>query len=120
MSFRVPNQYRFRDLSSLYGSDDNVGKQGAFLIPFQSHNLRVIASDGMRWEHVSVSLPNRTPNWKEMCYIKDLFWDEEDVVIQYHPPKSQHIDNHPYCLHLWRPIKEKIPTPPSIMVGVKK
>ncbi len=120
MSFRVPNQYRFRDLSNLYGSDDAVGNQGAFLIPFQSYNLRVIASDGMGWEHVSVSLSNRTPNWKEMCYIKDLFWDEEDMVIQYHPPKSQYIDNHPHCLHLWRPTKEKIPIPPSIMVGVKK
>jgi hypothetical protein len=54
-------------------------------IPYQSFNLRVIASDGKGWEHISVSLPNRCPNWREMCFIKSLFWDEEDVVIQYHP-----------------------------------
>jgi len=33
----------------------------------------VIASDGMDWEHVSVSLPNRTPNWREMGLSKIYF-----------------------------------------------
>ena len=25
------------------------------------------------WEHVSVSTRKRTPNWREMCFVKDLF-----------------------------------------------
>lgn len=118
MSFHVPNQYRFRDKSNPYGSDDSIGNYGAFYIPFESQVLKVIASEGNGWEHVSVSLKNRCPNWKEMCFIKDLFWDSEDTVIQYHPPKSQYINNFPYCLHLWRPINEKIPLPPQDLVGV--
>lgn len=51
-----------------------------------------------------------------MCYIKSLFWDDEEVVIQYHPKKSEYVNLHPYCLHLWKPIGIEIPTPPKEMV----
>ena len=68
------------------------------MIPFESFMLKVIASDGMSWEHVSVSFPNRCPNWREMCFIKSLFWDDEDVVVQYHPAKSAYVNVHDHCL----------------------
>ena len=55
--------------------------------------------------------------WEEMCFIKSLFWSEDDCVIQYHPPKSDYVNNHQYCLHMWRPIEQSLPTPPSFMVG---
>ena len=35
------------------GSTAEAGNNGAFMIPFESFTLRVIASDGMGWEHVS-------------------------------------------------------------------
>ena len=113
--FKVPNEYRIRD--GELGSTDEIGNNGAFLIPYQSFMLRVIASDGKGWEHVSVSLSNRCPNWREMCFIKDLFWDGEDVVMQYHPKKSEYVNLHDNCLHLWRPVGEEIPTPPKELVG---
>jgi hypothetical protein len=102
----------------------NVGDDfGAFFIPGpHGRTLRVIASSGtvdLEWEHVSVSLPTRCPNWPEMCFIKRLFWSEEEVVMQLHPAKSNWVNNHNYCLHLWRPLKESIPLPPSIAVGDK-
>ena len=115
MSFHVPNEYRLR--VGEYGSDDSIGNYGAFLIPYESFTMRVLASEGLGWEHVSVSLNNRCPNWKEMCFIKDLFWDEEDVVIQYHPKKSEYVNLYPNCLHLWRPVNQQIPTPPKELVG---
>ncbi len=115
--FKVPNKFRIK--KGCLGSDDNIGNSGAFEIPFKTHLLRVIASDGGDWEHVSISLRHRIPNWGEMCFIKNLFWDEEDCIVQYHPPKSEYINNHPNVLHLWKPVKEKIPLPPSIMVGIK-
>jgi hypothetical protein len=99
---------------------------GAFFIPGPcGRDLKVIASsgdasEGVDWEHVSVSLDGRCPNWPEMCFIKDLFWDEEETVMQLHPPRSQWINNHPYCLHLWMPKSEKIPMPPAIAVGKKE
>jgi hypothetical protein len=70
-----------------------------------------------RWEHVSVSTTRRIPNWREMCFVKDLFWSEEECVVQFHPPRSAYINNHPHCLHLWRQ-KAGFPMPPSILVGV--
>ena len=86
--------------------------------------LRIISSDAIDpmadgWEHVSISLPNRCPNWPEMCFVKDLFWDPEETVVQLHPPKSQWISNHPYCLHLWRDTTNGHALPPSIFVGVQ-
>jgi hypothetical protein len=96
-------RHECRGLSALFGelgSTDQIGNNGAFLIPYQSCTLRVIASDGQGWGHVSVSLPNRTPNWREMCFIKDLLRDAEDVGIQYHPAKSEYVNLHDNCLHL--------------------
>lgn len=51
-----------------------------------------------------------------MCKVKDLFWDEEDVVVQFHPRKSEYVDNHKYCLHLWRKAGVDIETPPLELV----
>jgi hypothetical protein len=113
--FKIPNEYRIRE--GVLGSTDGIGNNGAFTIPFASFILHVIASDGQGWEHVSVSLPNRCPNWREMCFIKDLFWDEEDVVIQYHLAKSEYVNVHDNCLHLWRPVGVEIPTPSKELVG---
>lgn len=110
-----------------YGSDPQHGLNGAFVI--QGPNgarLRIVASDGIHpdaqaWEHVSASCAsmNRCPNWPEMCFVKDLFWDTEETVVQFHPPKSEYVNHHPTTLHLWKPRYVKIMTPPSILVGPK-
>lgn len=114
---KVPEQYRIK--TGRFASDESYGNNGGFIIPFESYELMVFASDGEGWEHVSVSLSHRTPNWKEMCYIKNLFWDENDCVIQFHPPKNEYVNNHPNCLHLWKPVGREIETPPNILVGIK-
>ena len=91
---------------------------GRFLIPYRSNTLQVIAiADYDGWDHVSVSLPNRCPNWNEMCHVKDLFWWPEEAAMQLHPPRSDYRNFHPYCLHLWRPTGTEIPLPPGFMVG---
>jgi hypothetical protein len=77
--------------------------------------------DSEWWEHVSVSHRDRTPTWEEMCWVKDLFWSEDEVVVQYHPAKRDYVNCHPNCLHMWRPAgrKGKLPVPPAILVGPK-
>lgn len=94
-------------------------RQGAFKVPHPPTGvtLLIVASDGEGWEHVSASLPNRTPNWREMEFVCRLFWTEDEAVMQLHPPRSDWISNHPHCLHLWRPTDGAIPLPPSWMVG---
>ena len=93
---------------------------GVFNIPFKSHKLRVVCAPmDSEWQHVSVSLKNRCPNWDEMSFIKDLFWGEEQTVVQFHPKKDAYVDNHPNCLHLWRKKDTEYELPPSIYVGIK-
>lgn len=79
----------------------------------------MIGSDGLGWEHVSVSLKKNMPAWEEMCFVKDLFWDPEDCVVQFHPPKSNYVNNVKNCLHLWRQIGKEFPMPDPILVGLK-
>lgn len=108
-------------------SDPSWGAYGVFFVQGPcGEELKIIASGAdpddkasEGWEHVSVSTRRRPPNWQEMCFVKDLFWDEEECVVQFHPPKSQYVNNHPHCLHLWRAIDGHIRLPPSILVGVK-
>jgi hypothetical protein len=82
--------------------------------------LTIIFSDGLGWEHVSVSTPNRVPNWAEMCFVKNLFWSPDDVVVQFHPARSEYVNDHPFCLHLWRPCGRSFPSPPSVLVGYRR
>lgn len=100
-------------------------RYGVFYIPYKGIALLYcIVTDGdqsypdnlgaeYEWEHVSVSTRNRTPNWYEMDFIKDLFWAETETVMQLHVPKSEHRNLHPHVLHLWRPRNCEIPRPPA-------
>lgn len=133
---KVPEQYREKEHPVL-GSDSSYGCNGFFVIPHYkilNYYFQCQVSDGMGWNHVSISLikeitkvgkrhkniftmVERCPTWEEMCWIKSQFWDDDESVMQLHPPKKDWINNHPYCLHLWKPDKLEIPLPLSIMVG---
>lgn len=122
MTFRVPEKYRM--LTGVMASTAANGNNGAFRIPARPGTggmpLQIVASDGEGWEHVSVSMPDRCPTWEQMCKVKDLFWDEGDCVVQFHPPKADNISNHSFCLHLWRKVDSEFEMPPSWMVGYKE
>lgn len=94
--------------------DDRLAVQLTY--SYSSSFIRVIASWSEGWDHISVSLSHRCPTWQEMCFVKDFFFHPSECVIQYHPPEEDYINTHKYCLHLWRPQKEKIPMPPKILV----
>ena len=72
----------------------------------------------VEWDHVSVTLQedkNSTPTWDEMCHIKELFWEDHHTVVQFHPKKSEYVNNCNGCLHLWRH-KDGHKLPPKEMV----
>jgi len=124
---RAPEQYRFRG-SHPFASTAADGNNGLFYVPhpkITGYQFMVIISDGRGWEHVSVSLVSgskrveRCPTWAEMCYIKEIFFQDEEPAVQFHPPKSQYVSTHPYCLHLWKPTGAYLPLPDPIMVGNK-
>jgi hypothetical protein len=123
---KVPEKYRVR--KGIMETDASYGNNGAFAIPHPKisfYTINCISSDGEGWEHVSVSLSSsqrkveRCPTWEEMCMVKDMFWDKSETVIQFHPAEDDYVNNHSYCLHLWRPVYLPIPTPDPLMVGFK-
>ena len=89
---------------------------GAFLVP--PIPLRIIAASGGGWDHVSVSTDTRCPTWHEMSFVHRLFFYDDEVAMQLHVPATDHINNHPFTLHLWRPWSKlrRIPLPPKTMV----
>ncbi len=109
---------RLGDLPDPFRGGTHRDDGGAYILRRHGLTFQVIASWGGGWDHVSVTLPNRCPSWEEMAWICDQFFDAEETVMQLHPPRSQYVNNHPYCLHLWRPQNQTIPMPPSDMVGV--
>lgn len=106
-----------------YASTKASGPYGAFIIfgPC-GQDLKIISSGACNesegWEHVSISVRQRPPNWQEMCFVKDLYWEPEECVLQFHPPHSEYVNNHPFCLHLWKS-PDVIKLPPRILVGIK-
>jgi len=91
----------------------NMGneKNGRFIIPTTQPgvNYLVLASDGLDWDHVSVSIIDddyegikRCPTHEEMADIKRKFFDAYETTTQYHPVASDYINNHPYVLHWFR------------------
>jgi hypothetical protein len=107
-----------QEVHALYGSSGDA-TCGVFQVPspIDQAALMIIASSGDGWDHVSVSHTNRCPNWPEMSHIRTLFFRDEECVMQLHVPKSEHINAHPFCLHLWRSQTEKIPLPPREMIA---
>lgn len=131
MKRRLTRIEPYRDMET---SDATYGRNGRFYLPASmlcrtdgTRSMCVIVSDASgwdakilgknRWEHVSASWQDRCPTWSEMCRLKDLIFNPTEVVIQFHPSESEYVNHHPFCLHLWKPIDEQIPTPPSNAVG---
>ncbi len=62
----------------------------------------IFGSDEDGYEHLSVSKINRLPDWEELLSARYVFWEDEEEVIQILPKKSEYVNIHKNCLHLWR------------------
>lgn len=110
-----------RDLTAIKKHCISSGEDGqSFLFKTPAGLLRVVASTGNGWDHVSVSLDHRLPSWTEMHAIKRLFFEDDEVCMQLHLDVVNHVNAHPNSLHLWRPQpgsgKGRIPLPPIYLV----
>lgn len=111
-------------LPSQYGD-----RFGLFVTKVNQFMVAMIADDGAvtGWEHVSVTVTKLSsaskrpvyvmPTWEIMATVKDLFWEPEEEAFQFHPPRSQYVNFHPTCLHLWKPTSGSITLPPPALVG---
>ena len=129
MAFSVPESFRVCD--GPLATKPHVGNYGAFNIesPEPGWRLVLICDDGtdgdvpesLGWEHTSVCAwrkgQSRVPTWKEMAHVKAVCWDDDDLVVQYHPRKAEYVNAHPHVLHMWCSRRQPIPTPPPSLVG---
>lgn len=120
---KVPEQFRLGNAASGYETSEG-DMFGVFIVP-RAHSpigrtLKIIAADGLetRWDHVSVSLaeqPDRAPSWTEMCFVKSLFWEPSECVVQFHPPDADNISLRE-VLHMWKSLDCSFPMPPKVCV----
>lgn len=57
--------------------------------------------DGKRWVHLSVAHPSRLPTWAELVDAKEFLVGKDEYAVQVLPPRAEHVNIHPYCLHLF-------------------
>lgn len=72
----------------------------------KKHKLAVIVSldtmtDGKTYLHVSLSRPDRIPDWNTVKRVKDIFIGKKQSAFIYFPPEDEYVNLMPYCLHLW-------------------
>lgn len=81
-------------------------KKGNFETMWRLGLLVVIRSvsrenDGRHWLHVSVSKQHSLPTYAELCRIKETFIGRDRKAIQIFAPRQEHVNIHPFCLHLF-------------------
>lgn len=113
------DKYRKSDFErKFYGCNGDSGN-GVFLVRIKGKRYLIIASNGGGWDHVSISAnkENYMPTWDVLCAVKQLFFEDEEEVVQFFPRKSEYVNIHEYCLHLWRKnTGGEIETPKTYMV----
>lgn len=57
--------------------------------------------DGKKWIHTSISRKDRVPSYYELCDVKRDFLGDDSLSLMVFVPKSEHVNIHPHCLHLW-------------------
>jgi hypothetical protein len=105
-------------------SSEADGYNGLFVVPDCSDDgapLRVIASTGFGWDHVSVLHPFREPSNREMSRVKDLFfwWDENVIEFHDYPPVEWDIHENVTgkARHMWSPQGVGLPRPPDAIMS---
>jgi hypothetical protein len=109
---------RWRIKSGNFASDQTCGFNGHFLVPLDGELWQVIISDGMGWRHLSITNAQKKmlPPYNVMCRVKACFFGDDAWVVQFHVPPEEHIDDHPYCLHLWQYLDGEMPHPNVVLV----
>ena len=55
------------------------------------------------YRRVFMHLRHRCPTWAEMAELKNLFFQDGEIAIQFHPKKSEYVNEVKTALHLWEP-----------------
>ncbi len=72
-------------------------KEGSFKM---GRCIVIVSKDNGKW-HLSISCKNNQPSYKEIKEARYRFLPDDITVAQIFPPKSEFVNLHPYCHHLW-------------------
>lgn len=115
-------------MAKLYDNDEHGGRwKGLELLGPDSMTmpLVVIASWGLGWDHVSVSIvpllhtplkDRRPPDWNAMEAVRRAFFFDHETVVQISPPRAKYVNRHPGVLHLWRKQDAEHPLPDELLI----
>lgn len=72
---------------------------------WEYNGLKVIRSgeerNGKKWIHVSFSRKSKMPSYDDMVRVKRDFIGEHGKAIMVLPEAKNHVNIHPFCLHLY-------------------
>jgi hypothetical protein len=60
----------------------------------------IVSIDDDKW-HMSISLPNRDLTYEEIKQARYKFIPDDITVAMIFPPKSEFVNLHEHCFHLW-------------------
>jgi hypothetical protein len=63
--------------------------------------VRVFAGIEVGKWHLSISTPYRYPTWDEIKQARYDFLPDEITIAMILPPKSEYVNVHNYCFHLY-------------------
>ena len=99
-------------------------KFGAFTISHKDGRVLLMSVDNgavSGWEHVSVTCIRKhrknlkavMPDCAVMDMVKDMWWDSNETVVQFHAPKDDVVNKHPESVHLWKSLRQEYLLPPK-------
>lgn len=62
----------------------------------------IVSKDAGLW-HMSISRTDRLPTYDELKDARYHFLSDVKYIVQIFPPKSDFVNVHQFCLHLWEP-----------------
>lgn len=65
-------------------------------------SCRVIVGQEPAGWHLSISHHRRLPTWEEVREARYHFVPDEITMAMILPPKSQYVNMHRWCFHLWQ------------------
>lgn len=65
--------------------------------------------EGAEWTHASMAYRDRVPTYDELVRLKRAVWGSGGWAMQVFPPEREHVNIHPYALHLWGPANGQRP-----------
>lgn len=109
----LPYGFEYIGTQSVY-ANAHLAMKGKYV------GLQVLSSvaiaDDLAWYHVSFSRKDRLPNYEETKAVKKYWFGDDKWAIQIFPPKSDHVNIHVHCLHLWTCL-DPFPMPSFVYEG---